>query len=71
MHLNPRSTQLETPNGETRLRVVFLRGSARPDPLESRYPFHPTEAAANATFRQPDYLSVWRGLGSHFEPEQP
>ncbi len=38
--------------------------------FESRYVFHPTEAALAAPFRQRDYVEVWQGLGSHFDPQQ-
>ncbi len=38
--------------------------------FESRYVFHPTEAALEATFRQRDYVEVWQGLRSHFDPRQ-
>jgi homogentisate 1,2-dioxygenase len=37
--------------------------------FESRYPFHPTEAALAAPFRQRDYVQVWQGLRAHFDPE--
>ena len=36
--------------------------------FESRYVFHPTPAALNADFRQHDYVQVWQGLRSHFDP---
>ncbi|MGC3875261.1 homogentisate 1,2-dioxygenase [Halomonas sp. GXIMD04776] len=36
--------------------------------FESRYVFHPTPAALDAEFRQRDYVDVWQGLGSHFDP---
>ena len=38
--------------------------------FESRYVFHPTEAALNADFRQRDYVQVWQDLRSHFDPQQ-
>ena len=38
--------------------------------FESRYVFHLTEAALNADFRQRDYVDVWQGLKSHFNPDQ-
>ncbi|GAA0559751.1 homogentisate 1,2-dioxygenase [Halomonas salifodinae] len=37
--------------------------------FESRYVYHPTEAALNADFRQRDYVDVWAGMKSHFDPE--
>jgi homogentisate 1,2-dioxygenase len=37
--------------------------------FESRYVFHPTETALNAAFRQRDYVKVWQGLQSHFDPK--
>ncbi len=37
--------------------------------FESRYVYHPTEAALNADFRQRDYVDVWAGIKSHFDPE--
>ncbi|MDR5866949.1 homogentisate 1,2-dioxygenase [Halomonas koreensis] len=36
--------------------------------FESRYAFQPTETALNADFRQRDYVDVWAGLDSHFDP---
>ena len=39
--------------------------------FESRYLYHPTEAALNASFRQLDYQQVWQGLTSHFDPNKP
>ena len=36
--------------------------------FESRYVFHPTKAALNAEFRQRDYVKVWQGLSSQFDP---
>lgn len=36
--------------------------------FESRYVFQPTETALSADFRQRDYVDVWQGLGSHFDP---
>ena len=38
--------------------------------FESRYVFHPTSAALNADFRQRDYVQVWQGLQSHFDPQR-
>ncbi len=38
--------------------------------FESRYVFHPTESALNATFRQHDYVEVWQGLRSRFDPKK-
>jgi homogentisate 1,2-dioxygenase len=38
--------------------------------FESRYAFHPTEAALNAPFRQRDYGRVWQGLRSRFTPDR-
>ncbi|HYW91355.1 MAG TPA: homogentisate 1,2-dioxygenase [Gammaproteobacteria bacterium] len=37
--------------------------------FESRYLFAPTRAAREADFRQRDYMRVWQGLESHFDPE--
>ncbi|MFO7648960.1 homogentisate 1,2-dioxygenase [Halomonas campaniensis] len=39
--------------------------------FESRYVYHPTEAALDADFRQRDYVDVWSTLRSHFDPNQP
>ncbi|MCA0974088.1 homogentisate 1,2-dioxygenase [Halomonas denitrificans] len=39
--------------------------------FESRYVFQPTEKALAADFRQRDYVSVWQGLRSHFDPNRP
>ncbi|MDJ0957531.1 MAG: homogentisate 1,2-dioxygenase [Arenicellales bacterium] len=36
--------------------------------FESRYVFRPTETALKAEFRQRDYVDVWRGLKSNFNP---
>ncbi|GED22611.1 homogentisate 1,2-dioxygenase [Halomonas halmophila] len=36
--------------------------------FESRYVFHPTEAALDADFRQRDYVDVWSTLRRHFDP---
>jgi len=36
--------------------------------FESRYVFQPTEQALAADFRQRDYVDVWQGLDSHFDP---
>jgi homogentisate 1,2-dioxygenase len=38
--------------------------------FESRYVYHPTEAAMKADFRQRNYVQVWQGLRSHFDPQQ-
>ncbi len=38
--------------------------------FESRYVFHPTEAALEAPFRQRSYVDVWKGLKSHFDPKR-
>lgn len=38
--------------------------------FESRYVFHPTEAALEAPFRQRNYGDVWQGLKSHFDPNK-
>jgi homogentisate 1,2-dioxygenase len=38
--------------------------------FESRYVFQPTPAALDAGFRQRDYVGVWAGLKSHFNPNQ-
>nr|WP_300307814.1 homogentisate 1,2-dioxygenase [Halomonas sp.] len=38
--------------------------------FESRYVFHPTEQALEADFRQRNYVDVWQGLKSHFNPGQ-
>ena len=38
--------------------------------FESRYVFRPTEAALSASFRQTNYVDVWQGLESHFDPNQ-
>ncbi|MFG6176241.1 homogentisate 1,2-dioxygenase [Halomonas sp. THAF12] len=39
--------------------------------FESRYVFHPTEAALAADFRQRDYVDVWSTLRAHFDPNTP
>lgn len=39
--------------------------------FESRYVFQPTPAALEADFRQRDYVDVWAGLRSHFDPSRP
>lgn len=39
--------------------------------FESRYVFHPTEAALNAPGRQQDYVNVWSTLTSQFDPGKP
>lgn len=39
--------------------------------FESRYVFHPTEAALNAPERQRDYVNVWSTLTSQFNPGTP
>ncbi|MEQ5766042.1 homogentisate 1,2-dioxygenase [Halomonas sp. H33-56] len=39
--------------------------------FESRYVFQPTEKALAADFRQRDYVDVWKGLKSHFDPTRP
>ncbi|MGB8711562.1 MAG: homogentisate 1,2-dioxygenase [Onishia taeanensis] len=39
--------------------------------FESRYVFQPTETALAADFRQRDYVDVWKGLVSHFDPTAP
>lgn len=39
--------------------------------FESRYVYHPTEAALNADIRQRDYVDVWSTLRSHFDPTKP
>ena len=39
--------------------------------FESRYVFQPTETALGADFRQRDYVDVWAGLCSHFDPSTP
>ncbi|TFH87617.1 homogentisate 1,2-dioxygenase [Billgrantia azerbaijanica] len=39
--------------------------------FESRYVYHPTEAALEADFRQRDYVDVWATLRSHFDPTRP
>ncbi|XKE45595.1 homogentisate 1,2-dioxygenase [Halomonas organivorans] len=39
--------------------------------FESRYVFQPTETALSADFRQRDYVDVWAGLDSHFDPTSP
>jgi homogentisate 1,2-dioxygenase len=36
--------------------------------FESRYVFHPTQAALEADFRQRNYVDVWQGLKRHFNP---
>jgi homogentisate 1,2-dioxygenase len=36
--------------------------------FESRYVFNPAPAALSAEFRQLEYVDVWRGLDSHFNP---
>ncbi|OEY65956.1 homogentisate 1,2-dioxygenase [Marinobacter sp. X15-166B] len=38
--------------------------------FESRYVFHPTEAALQADFRQQDYVHVWSTLRANFNPDQ-
>ncbi|NLO80544.1 MAG: homogentisate 1,2-dioxygenase [Xanthomonadaceae bacterium] len=38
--------------------------------FESRYVFTPTVQALNADFRQHDYVQVWQGLKSHFNPNR-
>lgn len=38
--------------------------------FESRYVFHPTEAALSAPGRQREYVNVWSTLTSHFDPHQ-
>ncbi|MFG6139020.1 homogentisate 1,2-dioxygenase [Halomonas sp. B23F22_10] len=38
--------------------------------FESRYVFQPTETALEADFRQRDYVDVWQGLASHFDPNR-
>jgi homogentisate 1,2-dioxygenase len=38
--------------------------------FESRYVFRPTAQAMEADFRQRDYVEVWQGLKSHFNPNQ-
>src|SRR5690606_25387254 len=38
--------------------------------FESRYLFHPTQQALDASFRQPRYADVWQSLGSHFDPSK-
>ncbi len=38
--------------------------------FESRYLFHPTAQALAAPFRQKNYVEVWQGLTSHFNPAQ-
>ncbi|MGA9522115.1 MAG: homogentisate 1,2-dioxygenase [Myxococcaceae bacterium] len=38
--------------------------------FESRYPFQATAQALAADFRQKDYVEVWQGLKSHFNPNQ-
>ncbi|MFC3283245.1 homogentisate 1,2-dioxygenase [Litchfieldella rifensis] len=39
--------------------------------FESRYVFQPTPTALEADFRQRDYVDVWAGLRSHFDPSMP
>lgn len=39
--------------------------------FESRYLFQPTTAALEADFRQRDYVDVWQGLDSQFDPNRP
>ena len=39
--------------------------------FESRYVFQATETALAADFRQRDYVDVWKGLASHFDPTAP
>ncbi|GGX99040.1 homogentisate 1,2-dioxygenase [Litchfieldella qijiaojingensis] len=39
--------------------------------FESRYVFQPTPTALEAEFRQRDYVDVWAGLRSHFDPSTP
>ncbi|MCH8504579.1 MAG: homogentisate 1,2-dioxygenase [Ectothiorhodospiraceae bacterium] len=39
--------------------------------FESRYLFQPTAAALEADFRQRDYVDVWQGLRSQFDPNRP
>ncbi|MGM0701779.1 MAG: homogentisate 1,2-dioxygenase [Pseudomonadota bacterium] len=39
--------------------------------FESRYVYHPTEAALATEFRQRDYVDVWSTLRPHFDPKQP
>jgi len=38
--------------------------------FESRYLFHAAPQALEAPFRQPDYVAVWKGLGSQFDPSK-
>ena len=46
------------------------QGSTLAFMFESRYVLRLTEAALNASFRQRDYVDVWQGLKSHFNPSQ-
>lgn len=39
--------------------------------FESRFVLHPTQVALDATFRQKDYVRVWDGLQSRFNPDEP